>query len=152
MSKRNSQANKAAARERLRAERERQAKKDKVTPAGRSSPARSSRVLAIAGGIGYAVVQATSPRHWEAAEGREASSRRPTPRATNGTTVVIGKARAKKTLELYEDSRCPVCASFEQTVGATVKKDVDAGKYKIQYIGATFIDNDRSAARARRTR
>ena len=42
---------------------------------------------------------------------------------------------------MYEDPRCPICAQFEQTVGSTVKKDLDAGKFKIQYVGATFIDN-----------
>lgn len=63
---------------------------------------------------------------------------------------MIGESSAKKTLELYEDSRCPICATFEQTVGETVVKDVEAGKYKIKYVGATFIDNS-TAARARRT-
>ncbi len=43
---------------------------------------------------------------------------------------------------MYEDPRCPICAQFEQTVGATVKKDVDDGKFKIQYVGASFIDNN----------
>ena len=46
----------------------------------------------------------------------------------NGTTVVIGKSSAKKTLKIYEDARCPVCASFEQSVGPTLHKDVEAGK------------------------
>ncbi|MFE4644586.1 thioredoxin domain-containing protein, partial [Streptomyces sp. NPDC056730] len=44
-------------------------------------------------------------------------------------------------LELYEDSRCPVCATFEQTVGETVQNGVDSGTFKIKYVGATFIDN-----------
>jgi len=60
---------------------------------------------------------------------------------TDGTTVVIGKSSASKTLQVFEDSRCPVCAQFEQTVGSTVQNDIDAGKFKIQYFGATFIDN-----------
>ncbi|MFD7440416.1 DsbA family protein [Streptomyces sp. NPDC059909] len=138
MSARNSQANKAAARERLRAERERQAKKDKVRRqiiVGVSIVG----VLAAAGGIGYFVMQANKPTAWEAA--KDAKVVRPkNTEGDNGTTVVIGKPAATKTLELYEDSRCPICATFEQAAGETVKKDVDAGKYKIKYIGATFID------------
>ncbi|MFD7032956.1 DsbA family protein [Streptomyces sp. NPDC059917] len=139
MSSRNSQANKAAAREKLRAERERQAKKDKVR---RQVVVAGAVVatLALAGGIGYAVIQNTKPTAWEAA----ATATLVKPKNTtgeNGTTVVIGKPEAKKTLELYEDSRCPACAQFEQASGAQVKKDVDAGKYKLQYFGATFIDN-----------
>ncbi|MFD7556343.1 MULTISPECIES: DsbA family protein [unclassified Streptomyces] len=138
MSARNSQANKAAAREKLRVEREKQAKKDKarrqVIVAGAVVAA-----LALAGGIGYAVVQANQPSEWEkAADAALVAPKNTT--GDNGTTVVIGKADAKKTLELYEDARCPVCAQFEQTSGSQIKKDVDAGKYKIQFIGATFLD------------
>ncbi|WP_314248814.1 DsbA family protein [Streptomyces sp. DSM 40907] len=139
MSSRNSHANKAAARERLRAEREAQAKKDKVRRqvivAGGVVAA-----LAVIGAIGYGVMQANQPGHWEKAATAELVKPKNTEGA-DGTTVVIGKPDAKKTLELYEDSRCPACASFEQAAGEQVKKDVDAGKYKLQYIGATFIDN-----------
>lgn len=140
MSKRNSQANKAAARERLRAERERQAKKDKarrqiivgVSVVG---------VLAIVGAGTWGVMQLNKPSHWEAAKDAKNVTAPKNTSGENGTTVVIGKSTAKKTLELYEDSRCPICGTFEQTVGETVHKDVDAGKYKIKYIGATFIDD-----------
>ncbi|MFD8258747.1 thioredoxin domain-containing protein [Streptomyces griseoluteus] len=140
MSKRNTQAAKTAARERLREERERQAKRDKVKRqaiVGLSVVA----VLAAAGGIGYAVVQNNKPSGWEAA--KKATLVKPAhTTGKDGTTVVIGKDTAKKTLKVYEDPRCPICAQFEQTVGPTLKKDVDAGKYKIQYIGGTFIDGD----------
>ncbi|WP_329299155.1 DsbA family protein [Streptomyces sp. NBC_00659] len=140
MSKRNNQASKTAAREKLRQERERQAKRDKVK---RQAIVAGSlvAVLAIAGGIGYAVVQNNKPSQWEAV----ASDKVVAPANTtgkDGTTVVIGKSTAKKTLKLYEDPRCPICATFEQTVGPTVTKDLDAGKYKIQYIGGTFLDGD----------
>lgn len=140
MSKRNSQANKSAARERLRQEREHQARKDKVrrqlTVAGSAVV-----VLAIAGGAGYGIMQANKPGHWESVAKQSDVTAPKNASGDDGTTVVIGKDSAKKTLELYEDSRCPVCATFEQAVGETVEKDVDAGKYKIKYIGATFIDN-----------
>lgn len=139
MSKRNSQAAKTAARERLRAEREREAKRAKVR---RQIIVAASvvGVLAAAGGIGYAVVQANKPTYWEAVKDDKVVAPAHTT-GTNGTTVVIGKDSAKKTLKIYEDPRCPVCATFEQAVGPTVKKDIDGGKYKFQYIGATFIDN-----------
>ncbi|MET9495252.1 thioredoxin domain-containing protein [Streptomyces sp. NPDC006552] len=143
MSKRNSQQAKSAARERLRVERERQAKKDK---AKRQAIVAGSvvAVLAIAGVVSYLVVQGNKPSHWEQAlDAKSADVVAPAhTTGKDGTTVVIGKDSAKKTLKLYEDSRCPICASFEQTVGPTVLKDVDDGKYKIQYVGATFIDGD----------
>ncbi|MEV5436357.1 DsbA family protein [Streptomyces sp. NPDC052682] len=139
MSKRNSQAAKTAARERLRAEREREARRAKVR---RQIIVACSivGVLAIAGGIGYAVVQASKPSYWEAAKDDKIVKPAHTSGA-DGTTVVIGKSSAKKTLELYEDPRCPICAQFEQAVGKTVEKDVEDGKFKVQYIGATFIDD-----------
>ncbi|WP_432135958.1 MULTISPECIES: thioredoxin domain-containing protein [unclassified Streptomyces] len=140
MSKRNSQTAKTAARERLRLERERQAKRAK---AKRQVVVALSvvGVLAAAGGIGYALVQANKPDSWDAAK----DAKLVTPANTSGkdgTTVVIGKDSAKKTLVMYEDPRCPACAQFEQNVGSTVHKDVEDGKYKIQYVGATFIDDN----------
>ncbi|QOV38958.1 DsbA family protein [Streptomyces ferrugineus] len=140
MSKRNSQAAKTAARERLRAERERAAKRAKVR---RQLIVAASvvGVLAAAGGIGYAVVQANKPSHWEAVKDDKVVAPANTT-GTNGTTVVIGKDSAKKTLKMYEDPRCPVCASFEQAAGSVVDKDIEEGKYKLQFIGGTFLDGD----------
>lgn len=140
MSARNSHANKAAARERLRIERERQAKKEKVRRQVTVAVS-AVAVLAVAGGVGYAVVQSNKPSHWEAAAKETKVTAPKNTEGTDGTTVVIGKPTATKTLEIYEDSRCPVCAQFEQQVGATVDKDVADGKYKVKYVGATFIDN-----------
>ncbi|CAL9287380.1 MULTISPECIES: DsbA family protein [unclassified Streptomyces] len=141
MSARNSKANKAAARERLREERERQAKRDKMR---RQITVAASivAVLGLAGGIGYAVVQANKPSAWEAAKDVKSVKAPKNTTGENGTTVVIGKPSAKKTLQVFEDSRCPVCAVFEQQVGPLIEKDVEAGKYKIQYVGATFLDGD----------
>ncbi|MFE5187776.1 thioredoxin domain-containing protein [Streptomyces sp. NPDC056628] len=140
MSKRNSQAAKSAARERLRAEREREAKRAKVR---RQIIVAASvvGVLAAAGGIGYAVVQANKPGYWEAVKD-DKLVKPANASGENGTTVVLGEDSAKKTLVMYEDPRCPACAQFEQTVGSTVDKDVKDGKYKIQFVGATFIDNN----------
>jgi protein-disulfide isomerase len=144
MSKRNSNESKTAARERLRQERERQAKRAKARRqlfVGLSIVG----VLAIAGGISYAVVQSNKPSYWQAAANDKLVKPANTT-GTDGTTVVIGKASAKKTLVEYEDPRCPICAQFEQTVGTTLLNDVNAGKFKVQYVGATFIDNNDSGS------
>ncbi|MFE7448092.1 thioredoxin domain-containing protein [Streptomyces chartreusis] len=139
MSKRNSQAAKTAARERLRIEREREAKRAKIK---RQLIVAGSivGVLAIAGGISYAVVQGNKPGYWEAAKDDKLVKPANTS-GKDGTTVTIGEDSAKKTLVMYEDPRCPVCASFEQAVGTTVDKGVEDGKFKMQYVGATFLDN-----------
>ncbi|WP_093801292.1 DsbA family protein [Streptomyces sp. Wb2n-11] len=140
MSARNHQANKAAARERLRAERERQAKKDRTR---RQVIVALSivGVLAVAGGISYAVMQANKPSQWEAAKNETQVTAPANTEGKDGTSVVVGKKDAKKTLELYEDARCPICATFEQANGETIEKDVAAGKYRLKYVGATFLDN-----------
>lgn len=140
MSNRNSQAAKTSARERLRAERERQAKKDKIkrqlTVAGGVVA-----VLAIAGGVALALVLVLQPTYWEKAAHRKlvvpanASGE-------DGTSVVIGDASNKHTLNVYEDLRCPVCAGFEQESGDTVQELAKEGKYKISYTIGTFLDDN----------
>ncbi|WP_445400333.1 thioredoxin domain-containing protein [Streptomyces sp. LE64] len=138
MSKRNSQAAKTAARERLRVEREKQAKKEK---AKRKLIVAVSVVgaLAVAAGAGFLIMESNKPEYWEQAA-KDKLVKPANTSGENGTTVVIGKDSAKKTLKLYEDPRCPACASFEQSVGPTIKKDLADGKYKVQFIGAAFLD------------
>ncbi|WP_405537899.1 thioredoxin domain-containing protein [Streptomyces antimycoticus] len=58
----------------------------------------------------------------------------------SGTTVVIGEADAGHTLDVYEDLRCPPCASFDQAVGPTIAKDIKAGKYKVSFHFAAILD------------
>jgi protein-disulfide isomerase len=139
MSKRNSQTAKSAARERLRLERERQAKRAKVR---RQAIVAASvvAVLAAAGGIGYAVVQTGKPTKWEAAA--EATVVKPANTSgANGATVVIGDSKTDNVVHLYEDPRCPACAQFEQTVGETVDKGMQDGDYKLSFTLGTFLDD-----------
>jgi protein-disulfide isomerase len=140
MSARNNSANKAAARERLKAEREKEVKRAKFR---RQSIVAGSGVgvLAIAAVAVLLVTNANKPSGWEAAAKVTNVAAPKNTSGTDGTTVVIGKSTAKKTLTEFEDSRCPICAQFEQTVGSTVQNDIDSGKFKIQYVGATFIDD-----------
>ncbi|MFE2188187.1 thioredoxin domain-containing protein, partial [Streptomyces sp. NPDC059455] len=60
----------------------------------------------------------------------------------SGTTVVIGEAGAGHTLDVYEDLRCPPCASFDQAVGPTIAKDIKAGKYKVSFHFAAILDKN----------
>ncbi|TPQ17168.1 DsbA family protein [Streptomyces sporangiiformans] len=138
MSKRNSQAAKTAARERLRQERERQAKRAKIK---RQVIVACSvvGVLAIAGGISYAVVQNNQPTKWEKAADAKVVAPANTS-GKNGTTVVIGDSKTGNTVHLYEDPRCPACASFEQTIGENVNKGMEDGKYKLSFTIGTFLD------------
>ncbi|MCC3770287.1 thioredoxin domain-containing protein [Streptomyces sp. UNOC14_S4] len=145
MSNRNNQQNKQAARDRLRAERERQAKKDK---ARRQLVVAGSivAVLAIAGGIGYAVTKAgdggSGKGSFDWAAAKNAPVVKPANTAgENGNEIVVGDPKAKETLTVYEDPRCPVCAVFEQRSGTQLRQDVADGRYKVRYIMANFIDD-----------
>ncbi|MFE9064195.1 thioredoxin domain-containing protein [Streptomyces violaceusniger] len=60
----------------------------------------------------------------------------------SGTTVVIGEADAGHALDVYEDLRCPPCATFEQEVGPTIAKDIKAGKYKVSFHFAAILDKN----------
>ncbi|MCB5910481.1 thioredoxin domain-containing protein [Streptomyces pinistramenti] len=138
MSNRNSQAGKSAARERIRAEREKQKKKEKarrqLTVAGAVVG-----VLVIAGAVGFAVVKATEPTGWEAA--KEAKLVKPAhTQGKNGTEILIGDKNAKETLEVFEDLRCPMCASFEQSSGKSLIKDIKDGRYNVRFTLYTFLD------------
>ncbi|MGX1130034.1 protein-disulfide isomerase [Streptomyces glaucescens] len=140
MSKRNSQAAKTAARERLRQERERQAKREKTR---RQLIVAGSMVavLALAGGIGYAVVQTNQPSAWEAAADAKVVAPANTS-GKNGTTILIGDSKSDNVVHLYEDPRCPACASFEQTIGETVNKGMEDGDYKLSFTLGTFLDGN----------
>lgn len=143
MSKRNSYASKQTARERLRVEREKQAKKDKVK---RQVMVGGGVVvtLAVVAGVAFAIDKAnqpTPPSEWQAAAKKELVKPANTS-GNDGTTLIIGNPDAKHTLAVAEDMRCPFCAQFEQTSGKEVLQGVKDGKYKISYTLATFLDKN----------
>ena len=157
MSKRNSQEAKRAARERLRQEREKQAKREKMrrqlTVAGAVVGA-----LVILGGVGLAINRMMKDDTSEAelqwkdaakvAEGEKTAGRYTSYKAPKntegkkGVDIVIGDKDAKNKVTIYEDMRCPVCASFEQANGETVTKDVEDGKYTAEFVFGTFLDDN----------
>ncbi|MDT0544319.1 MULTISPECIES: thioredoxin domain-containing protein [Streptomyces] len=144
MSNRNNHQNKQAARERMRAERERQAKKDRARRQLIVGGAVVG-ILAIAGGIGYAVTQmnggGNASQEWKTAAEKKALVKPAHTTGPQGTTVIIGNKSAKNTLHVYEDMRCPICAQFEQYTGTTLAKDIKNGTFKAQYTMGTFLDD-----------
>ncbi|MBB5933501.1 thioredoxin domain-containing protein [Streptomyces zagrosensis] len=148
MSNRNNQQNKQAARERLRAEREKQAKKEKVRRqlvVGGSIVA----VLAVAGGIGVAVANMgggsenseMSGPEWRSAAAKKTYAQPANTTGDKGTAIVIGDEKAKETIDLYEDPRCPACATFEQLNGKQVDQDTKDARYKVRFVLVNFIDD-----------
>ncbi|KUJ54446.1 disulfide bond formation protein DsbA [Streptomyces albus subsp. albus] len=151
MSNRNNQANKQAARERLRAERERQQKKDKMRRQLTMGGAIVA-VLAIAGGVGFAISNSTggsknskvSDKDWRVAAKKTPYAAPANTTGEKGTTVLIGDKKAKNTLTVFEDMRCPICAQFEQALGDTVAKDLKDGKFKAEFKIVAFIDENKA--------
>ena len=60
--------------------------------------------------------------------------------ATSDYGVVIGDADAPRTITLYEDFQCPVCAAFEQASAEQVRAAVEDGKVKLEYRMVSFLD------------
>ncbi|MFF7727948.1 thioredoxin domain-containing protein [Streptomyces sp. NPDC008001] len=140
MSNRNNQQNKQAARERLRAERERQAKRDKTRRQLVVAGAIVA-VLAIAGGVGYAVSNMNDDKGSGGWAGDKPLVKPANTTGENGDEIVIGDAKAKETLTVYEDPRCPACAAFENQSGAQLRQDVKDGRYKVRFVMVNFIDD-----------
>ncbi|RKN06091.1 thioredoxin domain-containing protein [Streptomyces radicis] len=151
MSKRNSSEAKRAARERLKAERDRQARREKVRKhltVGGSVVA----ILAVAGGIGVAVASlgdGDDGTDWGAVaeqvndgQGDFATDTPANASGDDGLTVRVGDEDAANTLTLFEDARCPACADFEQSLGPTVREGVDNGDYAVEYVFGTFLDDN----------
>ncbi|MGP3970588.1 thioredoxin domain-containing protein [Streptomyces sp. 6N223] len=159
MSKRNSQEAKRAARERLRAERESRVRREKIR---RQAIVGGTvlAILAIVGGIGVALAGmgddgGDDATDWTAvrdqvdaagADGTNADAFPTKPPANtsgeDGLTIRVGDEDADHTLTLFEDPRCPACASFEQTMGENVRQGIEDGTYQVEYVFGTFIDSN----------
>jgi protein-disulfide isomerase len=66
----------------------------------------------------------------------------PAKMGSDGTTIVVGQESAKNTVQVYEDLRCPICKSFETASGPTLASLAKAGKVKIEYTLASFLDGN----------
>ncbi|AUH43526.1 thioredoxin domain-containing protein [Streptomyces sp. CMB-StM0423] len=144
MSKRNSQEAKRAARERLRIEREKQAKKEKVRRQLFVGGAVVG-LLAVVGGVAFAVTTLGgddgSDKDWGAA--KNAKLVQPAnAEGDKGTAVVLGGKDAEKTVDVYEDLRCPACAQFEQQLGERIKKGAEGDKYQLRVHLGAIIDGN----------
>lgn len=139
MSNRNSKASKEAARERLRAQREKEAKRAKVRRqllVGGGVVA----LLAIAGGVAFAVNEMNKPSYWANAA-KQTLVKPANSSGTDGTVVVVGDPKNKNVIQEYEDMRCPICAGYEQAAGDAVLQGAKDGKYQLNYTFATFLDS-----------
>ncbi|WP_435131413.1 DsbA family protein [Actinacidiphila sp. bgisy144] len=68
----------------------------------------------------------------------------------DGTTVTVGDPAAAHTLTVYEDPRCPICEQFEQANAAQIQALEAAGKIRVQYTFASFIDQNSGGGGSKR--
>ena len=66
--------------------------------------------------------------------------------ATVANGVVFGKAAAA-TVDVYEDFQCPNCLHFEQSVGATLDKDVRANLAQVRFHPISILDGSSNGNR-----
>jgi protein-disulfide isomerase/uncharacterized membrane protein YphA (DoxX/SURF4 family) len=66
--------------------------------------------------------------------------------ATAADGVVYGK-KAAATVDVYEDFQCPNCLVFEQSIGATLDKDVKANLAQVLYHTMSFLDSSSNGNR-----
>jgi protein-disulfide isomerase len=99
-------------------------------------------LLALAGGVGV--------QYWRGHSKVEVSSNgKPEPTVitgpgTSGKGVTVGNADAKVHIDIYLDFRCPHCAEFEESTGATVDKLVQDGTATLTYWPLAFVNPDAS--------
>lgn len=124
------------ARERLREEREAQARRAKVRGRVLIGGALVA-VLALAVGVG--VYAAKSSGSDDEAAGKPFVQPANTT-GKDGIVIPYGKADAKNVLSVWLDPRCPYCAGVEIGLGKTIKEQADAGTYRVEYHFATFLD------------
>ncbi len=95
-------------------------------------------VVLVLVGIGIAIGSSSSKKPTTVLRPRDA--------VTSGSpvaqgAVLIGKASAPVTLDLFEDFNCPICGQFEKANGASLATMVNDGKVKIRYHMLSFIDD-----------
>ncbi|MFI8852455.1 DsbA family protein [Streptomyces sp. NPDC053499] len=125
MSQNSNDGDKRSARERLRAERER----DKAAERRR----RQFKVGAVVVGV---LAVATAVGATVAGLGREEAG------SQSAKPVTVGQRSAPAKLTVYEDFRCPACGQFENAFRSTVKSLQRAGKLKAEYHLVTLIDGN----------
>jgi protein-disulfide isomerase len=59
---------------------------------------------------------------------------------TGDYSVTIGQSSAPRTIKLYEDFQCPICAEFEASTSAQLDAAIAAGKVKVDYHMVSFLD------------
>ncbi|MCK9920899.1 DsbA family protein [Frankia sp. AgPm24] len=63
----------------------------------------------------------------------------PAPATGTDHGIIVGKASAPVTVDMYEDFQCPACEALETQTGPTIGTLLDQGKIKIDYHMMSFL-------------
>ncbi|WP_199550537.1 thioredoxin domain-containing protein [Streptomyces sp. N35] len=128
---------KRAARDRLAQEREQQKSRDKRRRA-------LIVTAAVVGVLGLAAIAGVIAAN-AGGDKKDASGPVVPPSGASGKdslAIPVGKDSAKSTLTIWEDFRCPACASFETQYSPTIHELTEKGQLKVDYHLATIIDGN----------
>ncbi|MGV9881904.1 DsbA family protein [Streptomyces sp. NPDC003006] len=64
------------------------------------------------------------------------------PASVKGGVITVGDPKARHTVKVYEDSRCPFCKKFEEGGAQALVEPVADGKVKVEYVIASFLDRN----------
>ncbi|POM23945.1 DSBA-like thioredoxin domain protein [Actinomadura rubteroloni] len=123
-------ARERSARDRLAAERARQAARQKQI---RLLALVVGVVVAVAAVVAIVVVVADQKSKRNQVAERYTGPQAPLSRQADGSIVMAKAGVTKPVLEIFEDFQCPHCAEFEKTEGKTVKSLAAEGKVKVVY-------------------
>ncbi|MEV7523183.1 thioredoxin domain-containing protein [Streptomyces sp. NPDC091371] len=71
------------------------------------------------------------------------------PATVDGAKVVVGSPDAPRTAQVLVDPHCGWCAKFEATGGEALLKEAAAGKVKVEYLLASFLDRGGASGSAK---
>ncbi|NED93865.1 thioredoxin domain-containing protein [Phytoactinopolyspora alkaliphila] len=123
---------KAEARERVKAMREEQARKDRA----RERTMRLGIAAAVLVGVAIIAIAVISSRGGDEDGTVAVPENASQVEGDNG--IVVGDADAPVTIENWMDFRCPHCQTFEQANGAQIDQWVEAGEARVIYHPVTY--------------
>ncbi|MFC0042001.1 DsbA family protein [Actinomadura rayongensis] len=123
-------ARERSARDRLAAERARQAARQKQV---RLLALVVGAVVAVAAVVAIVVVVADQKSKRNQVAHGYTGPQAPLTRESDGSIVMAKAGVTKPVLEIFEDFQCPACKQFEQSEGKTVKQLAAEGKVKVVY-------------------
>ncbi|GAA2788841.1 DsbA family protein [Streptomyces showdoensis] len=62
------------------------------------------------------------------------------PASVDGPRIVVGQPEAPHTVTVFVDPRCSYCAKFEAAAGKVLAEQAAAGKVRVEYVIASFLD------------